>query len=246
MIDNYYIYIYLDPRKLGQYCYNNICFLFEPIYVGKGKDNRWKDKNKRTNLFKNKINKIKKSGLEPIILKLYENLNEDQSFETEKQLIKEIGRINSKTGLLVNMTDGGEGSSGLIFSKEHRKKLSERKKGKVNPNFGKSPSEETRNKQRKKMMNINNYFFGKHHTENNKKRINMIRKEKFKNGELNFKGNNSPNHKLTEDQVIQIKLLLKEGMLTQQEIADMFQIKRETVSAIKNGKIWSYIKIGEN
>jgi hypothetical protein len=72
MSNNFYIYIYLDPRKHGKYCYNDICFLYEPIYIGKGKNKRWKITNDRTPIFKNKINKIKRLEIEPIVFKLYE------------------------------------------------------------------------------------------------------------------------------------------------------------------------------
>jgi len=73
-------------------------------------------------------------------------------------------------------------------------------------------------------------------------KISKTRKEEFKSGKLNYKGENHPQHKLTEEQVIQIKLLLKEGILTQQEIADMFGVSRITISDIKRGKIWYHVQ----
>lgn len=41
---NFYIYIYTDPRKPGKFIYEgvDICFLFEPFYIGKGTKNRYK------------------------------------------------------------------------------------------------------------------------------------------------------------------------------------------------------------
>jgi len=42
--------------------------------------------------------------------------------------------------------------------------------------------------------------------------------------------------------MIQIKLLLKEGILTQQEIADIFGISRLTISNIKNKRNWNHIE----
>ncbi len=212
-MNEFYIYIYLDPRKSGRYCYNDFCFLFEPIYVGKGKDGRYKEiKWNRNPHFKNIINKIKKYGSNPIIFKLYENLSEEKSFELETKSINEIGRIDLEMGSLVNMTDGGEGMSGHITSNETKKKLSKINKGKLsgvnNPNFGKPLSKETKDKISEKT-----------------------------------KGENNPFHKLTEEQVIQIKLLLKEGILTQQEIADMFGVDKSTISCINCGITWSYIKV---
>jgi DNA invertase Pin-like site-specific DNA recombinase len=82
----------------------------------------------------------------------------------------------------------------------------------------------------------NKNMLGKYHSEKTKNEISE--KRRLNNGEK------SPNHKLTEEQVIQIKLLLKEGILTQQEIAYMFGVSRLTISAIKNNRIWSYI--GDN
>ena len=76
-MDNFYVYAYLDPRKPGKFVYGNFIFDFEPFYVGKGKDNRITEGlvSKRENKFKiAKINKIKKSNLDVIYLKIYENL----------------------------------------------------------------------------------------------------------------------------------------------------------------------------
>jgi len=248
-MNKFYIYIYLDPRKSGRYCYNDVCFIFEPIYIGKGKDNRYKElDNSRCRLFKNKINKIKQSGLEPIVFKLYENLNEENSFKFEKQLINEIGRINLKTGSLVNITDGGDGISGYIFSDESKKKMSCDRKGRPKSEEHKKKLSENhadfRGEKHPKSM------LGKHHSEESKNKISEKKKgfslseehkKKLSENHADFRGEKHPNSKLTEQKVIQIKLLLKDGILTQQEIADMFGVSRRTISYIKIGRSWSHV-----
>ncbi|WP_270943129.1 GIY-YIG nuclease family protein [Romboutsia lituseburensis] len=49
--------------------------------------------------------------------------------------------------------------------------------------------------------------------------------------------------KLKENQVKEIKVLLKNGELSQQKIADMFGVSRRTIGFIKNGKRWGHIKV---
>lgn len=67
------------------------------------------------------------------------NLSEIGALALERRLIKWYGRIDIGTGCLRNMTDGGQGTSGRIFSEEHRKKISLAKKGKQIPwNKGKT------------------------------------------------------------------------------------------------------------
>lgn len=150
----FYIYIYLDPRKLGRYYYGKYRFDYEPFYVGKGsKDRGFKIKNKRRSNFL--LNKIHKTGT-PLIIIYKKGLSEKKAFNIEKELIKRIGRRDLKTGPLCNLTDGGEGISGHSHSSEtkvkiskthkgikltedHKKKLSEAHKGNV-------PSDDTRRK----------------------------------------------------------------------------------------------------
>jgi len=54
-----------------------------------------------------------------------------------------------------------------------------------------------------------------------------------------FKGEHHPMSILTEQDVIKIRRLLDEGILTQRQIAKIFRIKQNTISNIKCGKIWN-------
>jgi len=204
-VNIFYVYIYLDPRKAGEYKYEKYEFDYEPFYVGKGKDDQYlrhiyesKINFDNRNQFKlNKIRKIKKeTGEDPIIIKVEENLLEDESFDLETKLIREVGRVNLGIGPLTNLTDGGEGPSGRIKSEEEIKKISEAKKGENNPNWGKTPSEETKillsekNKlwwsnpeNRKKLSESTkgekNPFWGKTHSEESKRKNSESHKGKI-------------------------------------------------------------------
>lgn len=176
-MNNYYVYIYFDPRKNGNFEYEDLVFTNEPFYVGKGKNKRLRvhinqDKHNKYKL--NKIKAIKRdTGLEPIIKIFVSSLLEKDALENEMVLIKKIGRKDLNLGPLLNATDGGDGVTNP--SLDYRFALSNRMKGEKNPNFkGKSITENHVSKQKK--FGADNSFFNKTHTVETKQKLSFIRR----------------------------------------------------------------------
>jgi hypothetical protein len=111
-----------------------------PCYVGKGKGDRWRDHRRSgsKHLNKNLARIIANAGMDLPYKKVASELTEALAFELEKFLIQEIGR-KKHGGPLTNLTDGGEGISGFVFSEESRAKMAASQTGVF-------PSEETRRK----------------------------------------------------------------------------------------------------
>ena len=148
-----YVYIYLDPRLDVPL----------PIYIGKGtsKKRMFAHKyNAENPILKNKINAIRESNLEPIIEIVKDNLSNDEAVLLEKELILKYGRIDLKTGSLCNLTEGGEGTVGLIVSEETKQLMSNQRKGKkqtpaqYEANCNRVCSEETKEKIRQANIGI--------------------------------------------------------------------------------------------
>lgn len=107
-VGEYYVYVFLDPRKKGNFVYDNVSFEYEPFYVGKGKGDRIQNSLHDVNNSKNKtqlIHEIISSGLYPISLKLYNNVSNENAYKLERELIRKIGRLNENS-VLVNITKG--------------------------------------------------------------------------------------------------------------------------------------------
>jgi hypothetical protein len=106
---HYYIYAYL--RKDGT-----------PYYIGKGKDDRaWEQH--RIN------NKGVHTPAKSYIIILESNLTELGALALERRMIRWYGRKDLDTGILHNRTNGGEGTAGMIFTEDHKSKISNALKG---------------------------------------------------------------------------------------------------------------------
>ena len=114
---DYYVYAYLRKD-------------LTPYYIGKGKNNRaWQD-NHRVKLPQDNL-----------IIILESNLSEVGALALERRYIRWYGRKDINTGVLRNLTDGGEGSTNM--SPIIRKQISDKLKGKSN-HEGKTHNDKTK------------------------------------------------------------------------------------------------------
>lgn len=121
----FYVYCYKHPKTL------------EPFYIGKGKHNRayyhlskaLKSEKDNKSLCITECQKIIKDiNLYPIIEFVGCSLSEKDAFTIEEKNIKIIGRKDLNKGPLLNITNGGEGESNRIHSKETKLKISSKLK----------------------------------------------------------------------------------------------------------------------
>lgn len=102
------------------------------FYIGIGKSKyRLTSRRNRNKYWLNIVNKV---GYDAKIIN--ENITWKEAQRLECILISKYGRIDNGTGILVNMTDGGDGAKGTIghwagksLSKEHKKQISISGKG---------------------------------------------------------------------------------------------------------------------
>ena len=135
---DYYVYEYLRTDNT-------------PYYIGKGRKNRAFTKQGHTVPlpFKDRIRFIA------------ENLSSEDAKNLEIELISKYGRKDNGTGILRNMTDGGEGSPGRIATAEQKRKMKEARAKQIT-------TDETREKMRQAHT-------GRIHSEETKKRMSLSR-----------------------------------------------------------------------
>jgi len=144
----YYTYAYL--REDGT-----------PYYIGKGKAGR----------INNKLHTIHLPPEEGRRIFLKQNLTDEEARKHEIYMIAVLGRKDLGTGILRNMTNGGEGCAGRILSDETKKKLSEAHKGRKKSEahrkalsrakIGKKIAEEHRKNMSNSLMGEKNPSYGK-------------------------------------------------------------------------------------
>lgn len=130
--NRFYVYMYFRPNGV-------------PCYVGKGCGQRWaKHEWRSTN--PHLANIIKQAGGKIPRVKIKEGLAEQEALDFERELIAYFGR-ETTGGVLVNLTDGGEGTSGHVVSQENRQKNADRHRGNAY-RLGMKATPETRELQR--------------------------------------------------------------------------------------------------
>lgn len=140
----------------------------------------------RNPCFYNAIQKYGWDNFEHIIL--FENLTEQEAKLKERELIAKYHTcIYDDNKMGYNMTFGGEGTLGHIISEETRQKMSESKKGEKNSFYGKHFSEESKKKLsnalKGKMAGEKNPFYGQKHSEETKQKLSEYAAARI--GELN-------------------------------------------------------------
>jgi hypothetical protein len=141
-----------------------------PYYIGKGRRNRAYSEYDR-----NRNRRPPKDPSKILILK--RNLFEEEAFKHECYMIAVFGRKDLGTGILINLTNGGDGVSGLTMSNETKRKMSEVRKGKA-------ISEE----QKKKLSEVKSYWwiltFNDGHTIEVKNLFQWAKKNNYSAGRL--------------------------------------------------------------
>lgn len=206
----YYNYIYLDPRKPGKYTYLNlnICFLYEPFYVGKGSGDRYKYHLMKTNrvdniIFKNKLNYLILNNLTPFITIINYTVSEKLSYENETTLIKNIGsnNINSiKNGPLVNVCLYNQPPSlkGKSYEEIYGDRAEEQKEKRKQLQIeaggwfgGRNHSEESKMKISNATRGAKNPMYGKSHKKETLEKMSLAKKDIYN-------GSDNPNSKIYE------------------------------------------------
>lgn len=199
------------------------------FYVGIGDKYRPYDKNSRNTHWNNIV---KKNNYTVDIVRSFESWEE--ACEWEKFFISIYGKRHNNEGLLVNLTDGGEGSFG--------------RSGVLHPFYGKKRPDHSlllkgrkRDDISKRMSGSNHFFYGKKFTKDHKDKISRSKIGKYNGSDNPFYGKeHNDNTKLLISNA-NSKLIVDEisGTITFKSLKEasmILEIKETTLSAQLRGR----------
>ncbi len=201
---------------------------------------------------------IKKYKVQNFIFKDFcEFDNEDEAYVFEEKLIKYFKNLNIK---LYNESVGGKGTGSGIYHPNFGKPISNEQRKKISRALkGRKRTEEAKINMSKAQKGKNHPMYGKHHTDKAKRKISDGNKGKQRSEEHRKRiseskkgvkftqehcnnmskcqlgkntGFNNPNSKITEDNLIDIYLLLDMNVRVV-DIAKKFNVDRNTIGRYK-------------
>jgi hypothetical protein len=205
----FYVYAYLRNKD------SQTANAGTPYYIGKGQGTRAYDKHRGT--------KVPKDRSRIVILE--SKLTEVGALAIERRLIKWWGRKDLGTGILFNMTNGGDGATGNTWSKG--RKHTEEAKRKLSAHFVGKPSPKSKYT---KSPDYKPGGLGIKKTTEQKQHQSIL-----------STGESNGNAKLTADQVTRIREDLSQNRFTRKEISIKLNISYATVVAIEKRRIWKHM-----
>lgn len=152
MLKLYYIYRHIRP-DIGQV-----------FYVGKGKNRRnFYNYERAHQPHKNPIWQriVAKCGGRYEVEIVMEFETAEECVRKEIELIRLYGRTDQKCGMLCNLTNGGEGGYGRIYSEKQREARRACVSGNKHPNWGKQLSSETCRRKSLAISGDKHFLYGK-------------------------------------------------------------------------------------
>lgn len=109
-MNDFYVYAWLRPCGA-------------PFYIGKGLGRRAQTMKRHNPMFMRIVAKIRRGGGVPRVVRWQDGLLEADAFRLECAYIKLFGRRDNGTGVLANMTDGGEGGAGHAKTEDAKRRI---------------------------------------------------------------------------------------------------------------------------
>lgn len=215
-------YCYIHKRKDGT-----------PFYVGKGSKDRAFSFSQRSIWHKNIV--AKEGGKENILVEVYQATDEANAFLLEKLFIKGLSLFFT----LCNLTDGGDGPSGITRTLETKNKISKAVSGKNHPNFGKSLPEATKikiglaNKGKKRSAEFRKFL-----SDINTGKTHKVSKEVREHLSKVNSVNGGSGAKISWNEVIQIRDLYAHGIMSQRNLAKEYGLCRTQIIHILRYHSW--------
>jgi group I intron endonuclease len=160
-------YIYAFLRSID----SSVAPKYSPYYIGKGKGRR---------AYSSTRTGAPRPQDPSFIVFIQEGLTEDEAFELEKYCIALYGRVDLGTGILRNLTDGGEGVTGRIVSEEVKERIADAQRKEKHRLWGKHLPEETKQKISEAIRGEKHPMWGKTHAKESRSKM-----SRSKQGEKN-------------------------------------------------------------